>query len=980
MRSILFEIDKQIKSKDIEKYKDGYINKDGNSLDKILYCEQDFTEEFELKWNEICEKLKPAFKYLLFAAVVIGLCSLICWFWGNTMFKSLSIPLFSGLGFISAPTIFIKLFEEQIKNISKTIFSARRIKTYTSKPSFSPEQFDEIFEDLVRTITIENKKKVLIIFDNLDRCEPKYAYETLSAIKTFMDKENCFYLIPCDDTAIRKYLVLSYGIQSDNTNFSKELGYEFFDKLFNTYIRIPKLEEVDRDRFIEEQLKQLNISEALETKQTEIKQILYYGYKGATPRQIKRFLNDFSSYYLLAKNIDFEKRFLIKDLALFAIMMVIKQRWSNIEENLIQYPNLFDYDNNNQDLKDQEYDDFISKVKIFLPQEMPSLTPFIYLKETVNEQFINSMLREGSEIENINASILKRLNTECENIINKNEIAFILNASKSIFNSSLNEQNKIYKKQLLQVLGTLLVMLPNNFSDFLENIINNLDKFILTIPDMYKQDVQKIKDYLINQLRINTKNKISKEGKKAIFKLLIQNDKIFTPSLIAPIFTDIKELTQADELIQEYVKFACKNNKANYITEKFINFLVNSISTDSFSENAKQCIFAFKHSDFPNSSKMKLAEKIIEQIKYLSSHFSENINNIDRFNNISKCLYLLEKDSFAKDKMNNFNSDLYALIGSQMIQYQNLIDPGIDILLESLNFITNDSAQNFANTWNNYLQHESIITKKIQDFDFVYFEYAFNYPNVKQAMLANINIAQTIYKNCAEKIGAKYQLYLSDTQDLNNLKVFINILNDTDVDINRIEFRNYVINTYYDNTNLEKSMNLFELLSQNDYKILEKDILKIKNRLIDFYKENPTIGLEYLNLIKKLLSEKTFNKEFLYPLFSNIKSRLEEANSVTDYCNLYHFVSESFTSEYSEVLKELTYKLLEDNQELVEYELGLRIIKALKDFSKIDVNIFVENLKDIEGMLNDNLKQQILLIYPDFNNIKNKAIENQSPS
>ena len=80
--------------------------------------------------------------------------------------------------------------ENQIKDFTKTLFCNKKIKTYTYKPTFSPEQFEKIFSDIVTNIA-KNGKKVLIVFDNLDRCEPKYAYETLSAIKTFMDKKNC---------------------------------------------------------------------------------------------------------------------------------------------------------------------------------------------------------------------------------------------------------------------------------------------------------------------------------------------------------------------------------------------------------------------------------------------------------------------------------------------------------------------------------------------------------------------------------------------------------------------------------------------------------------------------------------------------------------------------------------------------------------------------------------------------------------------
>lgn len=180
MRSVLFDIDAQLKTKKPGIYSKGYIDENDNFLEQLLYADSDFEEEIDLKWNEISNKLKPIIGKLLWATIIICVCSAICHFCGNDWLKSLSIPVLSGLGFISAPIILIKFFENQIQDFTKTLFCNKKIKTYTYKPSFSPEQFESIFSDIVTNISSEGRK-ILIVFDNLDRCEPKYAYETLSA-------------------------------------------------------------------------------------------------------------------------------------------------------------------------------------------------------------------------------------------------------------------------------------------------------------------------------------------------------------------------------------------------------------------------------------------------------------------------------------------------------------------------------------------------------------------------------------------------------------------------------------------------------------------------------------------------------------------------------------------------------------------------------------------------------------------------------
>lgn len=65
MRSILFDIDKQLKDTKIGIYNEGYIDEKGHSLEKMLYTDIDFDEEVNLKWDEISNKLKPIVGNLL---------------------------------------------------------------------------------------------------------------------------------------------------------------------------------------------------------------------------------------------------------------------------------------------------------------------------------------------------------------------------------------------------------------------------------------------------------------------------------------------------------------------------------------------------------------------------------------------------------------------------------------------------------------------------------------------------------------------------------------------------------------------------------------------------------------------------------------------------------------------------------------------------------------------------------------------------
>lgn len=201
-----------------------------------------------------------------------------------------------------------------------------KVKNYTQKELFSDEQFEDEFDNLLNKL--QDDQKLVIVFDNIDRCTPENAYLVLSAVKTYLDKKRCFYIIPCDDEAIIEYL--------DNELFSNcnnQKGRDFIEKLFNSFIRLPLIKRFERDKYIRNKISELDL-ELGQIETDKLVDVLNHGYKGQTPRNIKRFLNDFAMYFYIAKNIDKQKQFLLKDIAHFAIMITIKQLYPKFENEL----------------------------------------------------------------------------------------------------------------------------------------------------------------------------------------------------------------------------------------------------------------------------------------------------------------------------------------------------------------------------------------------------------------------------------------------------------------------------------------------------------------------------------------------------------------------------------------------------------------------------------------------------------------------
>ncbi len=354
-------------------------------------------------------------------------------------------------------------------SILKKFVFKHTLRNLTAHLAFSGEQFGKIFKDMVKKARGENEsRKILIVFDNLDRCEKNSVLETLSTIKTYLDFPGCLYIITCDDQALKKHLQTVYG-----ENESQEFSKDFLDKLFQVTFRFPSLVEKDRDAFIGRCIGELGLQLNLESER-QVRQILTLAYKGQTPRQIKRFLNDFGLYFIIAKAIESSsdkqtiENKLTHDMGFFSFMMVIKQIWPEFEKKLIEQTDLFhiwqrkmiEEREKLENLLDKEYKDselyrFLNA--ILLRIELPkSLSPFIYLKAEAEEEKLYESVTESlwsgdpkywQELDSENlGSALMKANDLLKGWITNQETIYIQNALKVLLGVDFQEDSidKIY--------------------------------------------------------------------------------------------------------------------------------------------------------------------------------------------------------------------------------------------------------------------------------------------------------------------------------------------------------------------------------------------------------------------------------------------------------------------------------------------------------------------------------------------------------
>ncbi|MFS0883130.1 P-loop NTPase fold protein [Metabacillus niabensis] len=101
------------------------------------------------------------------------------------------------------------------------------------------DQYENRFKKVINKYLGEkNNKKLILVFDDLDRLPPKQLFGALNTIKTFLNSERCAFIIPCDEEILKSELQLAF----EEKEMKKFKVTEYLNKTFDITIRLPKLE------------------------------------------------------------------------------------------------------------------------------------------------------------------------------------------------------------------------------------------------------------------------------------------------------------------------------------------------------------------------------------------------------------------------------------------------------------------------------------------------------------------------------------------------------------------------------------------------------------------------------------------------------------------------------------------------------------------------------------------------------------------
>ncbi|HXC31280.1 MAG TPA: P-loop NTPase fold protein [Verrucomicrobiae bacterium] len=225
------------------------------------------------------------------------------------------------------------------ESLSGLIFR-RTVRHVTAKPAFSSEKFNEIFRDVVSQATNGKERRLVFVFDNLDRCPAEVAVDVIGVVKTFLDEPGCVYVIPCDEQAILTHIKATF-LKPPDSEASDSYANQFLTKFFQMTLRLPPAADFAVEDYLDRQLKEAG----MEDLNTDARDVLILGYRGETPRQIKRVLNDLIAYRGIAEQIEAEKLVevgaLTSDLGHLTKMAVLSVKWPSFMRRLADDPLLW---------------------------------------------------------------------------------------------------------------------------------------------------------------------------------------------------------------------------------------------------------------------------------------------------------------------------------------------------------------------------------------------------------------------------------------------------------------------------------------------------------------------------------------------------------------------------------------------------------------------------------------------------------------
>lgn len=314
---------------------------------------------------------------------------------------------------------------DDIKNVLKDVLTENKNQSTSNRNDI------KVFQEEFKKILDESKIEHLVIFvDELDRCTPDTILDIFAAMRLFLFVEKTSFIIGADSRLV------DYAIKSRYKNIAGnelDISKEYLEKLIQYPVTIPKLDELELERYltcllletdidniaecfksndIYEPISQNKLIDSHKDKEEKIKEALVLSRiispilaakLNGNPRQCKRFLNTLFMRTQMAKSrlVDLDKKVLSKLMLLeyFKEPMYAEVMNPNNRQDLEDFETNKYVKNNNvfSKWKDDEW------VKDWLAIDVPlckeDLKPYYYFSRSTQRvnQAINNLLSPNAQ-------------------------------------------------------------------------------------------------------------------------------------------------------------------------------------------------------------------------------------------------------------------------------------------------------------------------------------------------------------------------------------------------------------------------------------------------------------------------------------------------------------------------------------------------------------------------------------------------------
>ncbi|MEV4991569.1 KAP family P-loop NTPase fold protein [Pseudarthrobacter sp. LMD1-1-1.1] len=215
----------------------------------------------------------------------------------------------------------------------------------SSAPPSADDEFARRFRELIGEVKSQGAERLVVFIDELDRCSPEDVVATLIDLKTFLDQEDCVFIVAADREVIERALQKvpqAKPVREEEPYYATPGA--FLDKIFQHQISLPPLRPRALTKFarslVQEQgglwreLREQALEDSFETVVFALVPIHV-----RSPRRVKVLLNNFATNARIA-----EARGLpwLERAAEIAVMTVLQTEFPNVAKDMLRWPRLLD--------------------------------------------------------------------------------------------------------------------------------------------------------------------------------------------------------------------------------------------------------------------------------------------------------------------------------------------------------------------------------------------------------------------------------------------------------------------------------------------------------------------------------------------------------------------------------------------------------------------------------------------------------------